>query len=104
VAAIRAKAARLGAEERITILPGNALSLPRAGARFAPFDLVLADPPYEIGSGSAAAEAVLAAGWLAPGGWLSVESAARDPASAARLTVEAERDIGRARLTLMRLS
>ncbi|MDL2339837.1 MAG: 16S rRNA (guanine(966)-N(2))-methyltransferase RsmD [Pseudomonadota bacterium] len=100
VAAIRANAARLGANAQVTVLASSALSLPRGG----PFDLVLADPPYEPGSGSAAAAAVAAAGWLAPGGWLSVESAARDTASAAGLTVEAERDVGRARLTLMRLT
>ncbi|MEO7563875.1 MAG: 16S rRNA (guanine(966)-N(2))-methyltransferase RsmD [Sphingomicrobium sp.] len=99
LAAIRATAERLGAGERITILPANAFNLPRAG----PFDLILADPPYESGSGSAAAAAIAAADWLAPGGWLSVESEARDCTSAAGLTVAAERDVGRARLTLMRL-
>lgn len=100
VAAIRANADRFGAADRIAILSGSALSLPLAG----PFDLVLADPPYEPGSGSAAAEAVMAAGWLTPGGWLSVESAKRDPVRADGLAIEAERDVGRARLTLMRLS
>lgn len=100
VAAIRANAEKFGASERVTILSSNVLALPRGG----PFDLVLADPPYAPGSGSAAAEAVMTAGWLAPGGWLSIESAKREPVVVAGLTIEAERDVGPARLTLMRLS
>jgi len=100
VAAIRANAERLEAADRITILSANALNLPSGG----PFDLVFADPPYDKGSGSAAAAAVAAAGWLAPGGWLSVESASGDEVSAKGLNVEAERAVGRARLTLMRAS
>ncbi len=100
VTAIRANGARLGAGDRVTILTASALTLPRAE----PFDLVLADPPYEQGSGIAAAAAVTSAGWLVPRGWLSVESAARDPTKADGLTVKAERDVGHARLTLMRTS
>jgi len=100
VAAIRANAEKLGAADRITIFSSSALALPRGG----PFDLVFADPPYERGSGSATAQAVMAAGWLAPGGWLSVESAKRDSVRADGLAVEAERDVGRARLTIMRPS
>lgn len=100
LAAIRANAAKLGASDRISVSPANALSLPRGG----PFDLIFADPPYEPGSGSAAAAAVVASSWLAPSGWLCVESAARDPVTALGLAVAAERDVGRARLTLMQPS
>lgn len=100
IAAIRANAERLGATEQITILGANALILPSAR----PFDLVFADPPYEPGSGSAAAAAIASAGWLAPGGWLSVESAKGDKVEAPGLTVEAERTVGRARLSIIRAS
>ena len=100
IAAIRINAERLGATEQITILNANALNLPSAR----PFDLILADPPYQPGSGSAAAAAIAAAGWLAPGGWLSVESAKGDAVTAAGLSVDTERTIGRARLTIMRPS
>src|SRR5947208_7837179 len=67
-AVIRRNAEKLGAA--VQVLGGSALALPRAE----PFDLVLADPPYSAGSGTAAVEAVAMAGWLAPGGWMSVES------------------------------
>lgn len=97
--AIRSNAAKLGAGERVEILGASALALPRS----APFDLIFADPPYAPGAGSAAIAAVLAAGWLAPGGWLSVETVRGDAVDPASLETDATRDIGRARLTLLRL-
>lgn len=97
-AAIKRNAERLGATDRIRLLGGSALALPRAGA----FDLVLADPPYGLGAGSAVVEAVAAAGWLAPGGWMSVETSREDSVDPADFTIEAARDIGRARLTFLR--
>jgi 16S rRNA (guanine966-N2)-methyltransferase len=97
-AAIRRNAEKLGASDRVHILAGSALALPRAG----PFDLIFADPPYADGSGSAAAEAVIAAGWLARGGWMSVETRRGDTVDVAGLEVAATRDVGRARLTLLR--
>lgn len=98
--AIRANAAKLGADERVSVLGSSALSLPPAGQ----FDLILVDPPYAPGSGSAAVAAIAAAGWLAPGGWLSVETERRDAVDPGPYTLDVERDIGRARLTLMRFS
>ena len=41
--------------------------------------------------------------WLNPGGWLAIETAKGDPVEAPPgLSVEATRDVGRARLTLLR--
>jgi 16S rRNA (guanine966-N2)-methyltransferase len=97
-ATIRRNAQTLGASARVRVVAGSALALPRAG----PFDLVFADPPYAPGSGSAVAAAVTASNWLAPGGWMSVETARADPVDPGDLAVETERDVGRARLTLLR--
>ena len=94
---IRANAERLGAPERIRLLGGSALALPKAE----PFDLIFADPPYAPGSGSAVAEAVERAGWLAPGGWMSIETGG-DPVEPGSLEIDTVRDIGRARITLLR--
>jgi len=99
-AAIRANADKLGATSRVTVLGGSALALPKTD----PFDLVFADPPYAIASGTAALRAVMCAGWLAPGGWISVETARSDAVAPGDLVIEAERAVGRARLTLLRLS
>ncbi|MBA3510310.1 16S rRNA (guanine(966)-N(2))-methyltransferase RsmD [Sphingomonas sp.] len=96
--AIRANASGLGALERVQILGGSGLALPRSE----PFDLVLADPPYAPGSGTAVVAAVAAAGWLAPSGWMAVETLHSDGVDAGGLTIDAERNVGRARLTLLR--
>ncbi len=99
IQAIEANAAKLGAAAAIEVRAMSAARLPRQ----APFDLVFADPPYEQGLGSAVAKAVIEADWLNPGGWLAIETAKGDPVEApANLTVEATRDVGRARLTLLR--
>ena len=96
-AAIRANATKLGAD--IQMLQASALSLPRS----APFDLIFADPPYAAGSGNAAVAAVVAAGWLARGGWVSVETSRADEVAAENdLIVDTSRIVGRARLTLLR--
>ena len=99
-AAIKANADRLGLAERIRILGGSALALPRSE----PFDLIFADPPYATGSGSAVVRAIADADWLGPGGWMSIETARGDEVDPLDFEVDAERDIGRARLTLLRRS
>ena len=98
VAIIRSNAEKLGAGERVRVRPASALALPPAD----PFDLIFADPPYAPGSGSSAAAAVVAAGWLAPGSWMAVESARKDRVAADGLDIVVERDVGAARLTLLR--
>ena len=97
-AAIRANAADLDALDRVQIFGGSALTLPRTE----PFDLVFADPPYAPGSGTAAVRSVAAAGWLAPGGWMAIETARGDTVEPGLWQVDAERAVGRARLTLLR--
>lgn len=97
-AVIKANTSKLGALDRVRILGDSALALPRSE----PFDLILADPPYTEGSGSAVVKAVADAEWLAPGGWMSVETARGDRVDPAGYDVELERDFGRAKLTLLR--
>ncbi len=99
-AAIRANAERLGVAESVRILGGSAFALPRCDA----FHLILADPPYAPGSGSALVRSVADAGWLANGGWMSIESARSDRVDPLDYSIELERDIGRARITLLRRS
>jgi 16S rRNA (guanine966-N2)-methyltransferase len=95
-AIIRRNAEKLSAS--MQILASSALALPRAG----PFDLVFADPPYASGSGTAAVRSVLDAGWLASGGWMSVETSRKDSVDPGGLLIDATRAIGRARVTLLR--
>ena len=95
---IKRNADKLGAADRVQVRAGSALALPRSE----PFDLIFADPPYERGSGTAAVTSVTAAGWLALGGWMSVETSRGDAVDPGELAIEAMRDVGRARLTLLR--
>ncbi len=99
-ATIRRNVARLGASDRVRIFGGSALALLRSE----PFDLIFADPPYQTGSGSAAVHAVIAADWLALGGWMSVETSRNDSVEPRGLAIESVRDVGRARITLLRRS
>ena len=95
-AVIRRNAEKLGV--LANVLGGSALALPQSD----PFDLVFADPPYAAGSGSAVVAAIAKAGWLARGGWMSIETSRDDSVEPGELAVEATRDVGRARLTLLR--
>ena len=96
--AIRANVDALGARERTQIIARAADSLPPEQ----PFDLLFADPPYAPGSGSEALRQMLAAGWAAPGAWVAIETQRGDPVEPHGRTVSAERDVGRARVTLLR--
>jgi 16S rRNA (guanine966-N2)-methyltransferase len=100
IAAIKRNAASLGASEQVRVLGGSALVLPRSDA----FDLIFADPPYAAGSGTAAVDAVIKGGWLAAGGWMSVETARGDDVDPGPLVLDATRSVGRAQLTLLRFA
>jgi 16S rRNA (guanine966-N2)-methyltransferase len=95
--AIRANLDKLDAKGEI--LAASAEKLP-PGRKF---DLIFADPPYAEGSGTKVVAAVLESAWLATGGWLVLETARGDTVDPGPLEMTAERDVGRARLTLMRI-
>ena len=97
--AIEANSRTLGAEDRVAVRAMSATALP-AGQ---PFDLILADPPYEAGSGTAVVSTVAKAGWLSPGGWMAIETHRGDAVTPPEgWEIDAERDVGRARLTILR--
>lgn len=97
--AIEANVAALGAADRVAVRAMSAATLPASE----PFDLVLADPPYQLGSGTAVAAAVAKASWLVPGGWMAVETNRGEAVTPPDgWEIDAERNVGRARLTLLR--
>ena len=97
--AIEANAGALGASGRISIRATSASALPPSE----PFDLIVADPPYQPGSGTAAVAAVAKAAWLSPGGWIAVETHKGETVTPPPgWEIDAERDVGRARLTILR--
>lgn len=97
-ALIRANADRLGVSDRVRVIAASAAALPKSDA----FDLIFADPPYAKGSGNAVVRAIADADWLAPGGWMAIETERAEAVDQAGWTLEAERDVGRARLTILR--
>lgn len=99
IKAIEANVTAFGAGSRVSVRPMSGAALPANE----PFDLVFADPPYLTGSGTAVASTVAKAGWLAPGGWMAVETQRGDAVAPPEgWDIDAERDVGRARLTLLR--
>ena len=97
--ALRANLEKLGASDRadIRVQPVEH-ALPPAP----PVDLILADPPYGAGLAQAALDRIGQGGWLAPGGWLSIETGPGESlAVPPALRPEAERRFGKAKLTLL---
>jgi 16S rRNA (guanine966-N2)-methyltransferase len=91
--------ARLHAEARAEVLPFDATRLPRSSRAF---DLVFADPPYGRGLAEPALASALEQGWIAPAAWIAVETAKADPLQVPGLHAATVRDVGRARLHLLR--
>ena len=98
VKAIKTNLDKLGGSGRADVCATSALSLSPA----APFDVILVDPPYGDDAARVLA-AVVMARWLAPGGWLSIETKRKaDIEPPEGWFLDSERDTGPARLTLMR--
>lgn len=99
VKAIQANVATLGAGGRADVRLASALKLPPLPA----FDVVLADPPYSPKAAVAVIASVGRGGWLAEGGWLAIETQRKQAVVASEgLVIDAERDTGPARITLLR--
>ena len=99
--AIRANIAALDARDRADVRTGSVLALPAAPA---PLDLLLLDPPYETGAGVVALDRLLRLGWIGPATWLALETPADEEVAVKGLAIEAERKVGKAKLTLLRLA
>ena len=99
IAAIRTNIARLGAEAQTDVRPTGVETL---GPAPRPCDLLLLDPPYESNFAVPVLERLLRLGWLAPGGWATVETARGTLVAPEGFSVEAERTYGKARITLLR--
>jgi 16S rRNA (guanine966-N2)-methyltransferase len=91
---------KLGAKAKCDIRRSSVLSL---GSAIKPFDLVLMDPPYASGAGAVALDKLGRLGWFAPSAWISMETSARENIGVKGFTIDTVRDVGKARLTLLRL-
>ena len=99
--AIRANIDHLGAASQCDVRACSVLALPIARE---PLDLILLDPPYGSGAGAVALERLNRLGWIGPATWISLETAAKEDAQVRGFEIEAERKVGKARITLLRLA
>lgn len=98
VAAIKVNAAKLGIA-RPDIRQTDVLAL---GPAPAPLDLIFMDPPYRTGAGVVALDTLSRLGWTGPATWISIETERGESVQVKGFTIEAERTVGKAALTLFR--
>lgn len=100
IRALRGNIANLRAQERCDVRAASVLSL--GPIRGEPLDLVLLDPPYGTGAGVVAVDKLTRLGWIAPAAWVSVETSRTEDVTVKGYASEAVREIGKARLHLLR--
>jgi 16S rRNA (guanine966-N2)-methyltransferase len=99
--ALRGNIANLHAQPQTDARSGSVLAL---GPAKTPLDLVLLDPPYRSGAGEVALDKLNRLGWIGPATWVSLETAYDELPQVKGLEAVADRKVGKARLTLFRLS
>lgn len=99
--AIRANVDALDARTRAIVQAGSVMTL---GPAKAAHDLILLDPPYGTGAGQVAIDRLMRLGWIGPQTWISLETDLAETVELRSLSIEAERRVGKAKLTLLRLT
>lgn len=101
VKAIRANIDALDARLRSDVRAASVMAIgPAKDTR----DLILLDPPYGTGAASVALDRMVRLGWIGAGTWIAAETGASEDVSVNTLSVETERKVGKAKLTLLRLT
>lgn len=90
----------MDAHDRASVRAGSVMEL---GPAQTPADLILLDPPYSTGAGVVALHRMLRLGWLNAATWAVLETSRKEDVAIAGLRVEAERQVGRGKLTFLRL-
>jgi len=99
IRALRTNIAALRAQDRCAVQAGSVLAL---GPAKKAYDLVLLDPPYASGAGAVALDRLARLGWIGQGTWVALETAKDEQPQVKALSIESERTVGAARLTLLR--
>ncbi len=90
---------KLGAKAQSDVRRSSVLSL---GSAIKPFDVILMDAPYASGAGSVALDKLGRLGWFSPSAWISVETGIKEDIDVKGFVIDTVRDVGKARLTLLR--
>ena len=101
IRSLRANIAALRAADRCEVRAASVLAL---GPAKAPLDLLLLDPPYSSGAGIVALDKLARLGWIGPASWVSLETEHAEVVAIKGYAVAAERKVGKAKLTLLRLA
>ena len=99
IAAIRRNLATFGAESRAEI---RAQPVEHAPPPPGPCDILFLDPPYASGLAEMALARVCNPGWVAPGGFVSLETDGNRPPAPDGFAVETERRFGKGHILLLR--
>jgi 16S rRNA (guanine966-N2)-methyltransferase len=97
--ALRKNLATLGAADRADVRAGSVLGL---GPAKRSYDLLLFDAPYGTGAGSVALDKLNRLGWIGPDSLVSIETAEKEMVEIAGFEIDADRKVGKAKLTLLR--
>ena len=100
IRALRANIAALRAQQQCEVRASSVLAL---GPAKAPLDLILLDPPYNTGAGGVALDKLVRLGWIGEATWISLETEANEEPKVRSLETVAERKVGKARISLLRL-
>lgn len=97
---LRKNLGSLGATARADVRAGSVLGL---GPAKRSYDLLMLDPPYGTGAASVALDKLNRLGWIGPDSWVSVETAHNEIVDVGGFAIDAERKVGKAKLTLLRI-
>lgn len=100
IRALRANIANLRAPAQCDVRASSVLTL---GPAKEPLDLILLDPPYNTGAGAVALDKLVRLGWIGEATWVSLETEAKEEPKVRGLEAVADRKVGKARITLLRL-
>lgn len=98
---LRTNIANLRAQATCDVRAGSVMTL---GPLPQPVDLLLMDPPYGSGAGAVALDKLKRLGWIGPATWISVESGRDETIAVKGYATDATRDVGKARLHLLRMT
>ena len=98
---LRSNIASFRAEQRCDV---RAASVHTLGPAQQTPDVLLIDPPYGTGAGAVALDRLKRLGWLAPSTWISVETERSETLDVKGYTLDAARNVGKARLHLLRFA
>lgn len=101
VKAIRANVVAFDARGRAQVQQGSVMSL---GPAKTVHDLILLDPPYETGAGQVALDRMVRLGWIGPATWIALETRKNEDIAIKTFEIEAERVVGKAKVTLLSLA